>query len=141
MQIRRMEERDLEKVYEWGAGTEGFSANIYSRFWPEFALEKWVKKPDDVLLVAEEQDQMVGFILSQYHKESGKATIENIYIAEEHRGTGAGSRLLKKCIDQLKANGARHINACVKSDNEEAIKFFEKYGFNRGYDFVWMQIK
>ena len=99
-----------------------------------------VKKENDVMLVEEENDQLLGFVMSQLHKPTGKATIENIYANPSIRGKGIASSLIKQCLKQLKENGATYVCGLTKVNNEEATKFFVSVGFNKGYNFVWVDL-
>lgn len=75
--IRKMADRDIEAVYE--PGKQAFEFAVVPgppRFWQKEQLRHWLQNPPDVLLVAEQDNQIVGFILSQLHQSTGKATVK-----------------------------------------------------------------
>lgn len=140
VQIRRMQVEDVGYVREIiTQKKDEFSVSDVSYGWAEEQLERWVNNKDDVLLVAEDQGKIVGFVTSQYHKPTGKVTIENIYVVEEQRRKDIGTNLMKECLKQLKEKGASYVCGMVKTDNQGTIEFLEKQGFNRGYDFAWIE--
>ncbi len=140
VEIRRMQLGDMAHVYEMiTKRKEDFSVSDISYGWTKEQLERCINIEDDVLLVAEDEENVVGFVTSQYHKPTGKVTIENVYVAEEYRKRGIGSRLMNECIKQLKEKGATYACAMVKTDNKQTIEFLESVGFNRGYDFTWVE--
>jgi len=50
-------------------------------------------------------------------------------IISEYRGQGIGGRLLLACVEQAQRNGISRITLQVRTDNESAIKLYEKVGF------------
>jgi len=141
MKIRRMQESDIEIVYELGSRAEEFSITSDSgNFWDRGVLEDWLQSSDDVLLVAEEEGKIIGFALSQFHLPTKKGTIENVYVAERYRGSGLGKNLLTNIVGELRNQGAEYFCALVKVDNEASKALLKKCGFQKGYDFTWMAI-
>lgn len=139
LKIRRMKSADVNQVYALGKKTPWLSVSSESLFWSKKELREWVKSPDDTLLVAEDNGHIVGFTLSQLHKPTGKATLEDIVVKKGYRKKGIGSKLLKRCLKQLRKNGATYICALTKTNNKITIKFSLKHGFQKGYDFTWLE--
>jgi len=88
-------------------------------------------------LIAKEREKIVG-ILQWCAKEdpnAGVAEFEEIFINEEYRGKGIGSRLLERAITDVteffKNNKIkpRKIFLFASEDNLAARKLYEKYGF------------
>jgi len=141
MQIRKMEEKDIETVYEMLQNIEEFRVSKESKMgeWVKQSLKNWIKNKDDEMLVAEENGEVVGFIFTTAHKPSGKATIENIFVKEEFRGKGISKKLLDECIARLKKKGINYFCSLVKENNKKAFEFFKSNNFTEGYKFVWME--
>lgn len=141
IKARRMETGDVEQVYSSGIKVEEFEVSLEeakeSPFWPKNVLYEWVKS-DDVLLVAEDGEKIVGYILTRLHQPTGKADIENIFVDENYRKQGIASMLLSECLKQLKSKGARYVCVLTKTNNKSTIEFLKKNNFNKGYEFVWM---
>ena len=130
---------DIETVYESGRETEAFRVSDTPGFWSRKQLNRWLDNPDDVLLVAEDNKRVIGYVMSQLHKPTGKATIENLFVDESYRKKGIGSDLIKRCLKELKERGASYFCAMVRTDNDKITNFYERCGFTRGYNFVWME--
>ena len=54
-----------------------------------------------------------------------------LIVAEERRGRGIAGRLLKKCVEAMREKGGDPLIVTVKTDNEPAIKAYEKAGFKK----------
>jgi RimJ/RimL family protein N-acetyltransferase len=52
-------------------------------------------------------------------------------VTATHRGQGIGERLIRVCIDKAKTKGMTRIELQVRSDNERAIRLYERVGFSR----------
>ena len=102
-----MKIEDVELVYALGIGEKRFRVGAESAgFWTKEQLRNWVKSKDDVLLVAEENRQIVGYVLSQYHAPTRKATFENLYVFPKYRNLGIAKMLTLELIHQLKEKKA-----------------------------------
>lgn len=55
--------------------------------------------------------------------------IERIYVLEHFKGSGAGSFMVYKTVERAIELGLKYIWLGVWSDNEKALKFYEKVGF------------
>lgn len=136
--IRRMEKRDLERVYELGSREERFRVGAEETgFWTREQLFNWVGSENDVLLVAENEGRIVGYALSQYHAPTRKATFENLHVDLSYRKSGIGKLLTAELVRSLKEKGA-YICTLVEPDNEAIIKVLEENGFRKGKQTMWM---
>ncbi|MCH3916531.1 MAG: GNAT family N-acetyltransferase [Spirochaetia bacterium] len=52
-----------------------------------------------------------------------------IAVQKKYWGQGIGSALLERVIANAKAAGIRKLNLTVRSDNQEAIRLYKKFGF------------
>ena len=136
MKIRAMELDDIAKVISLAQDEFGFQVSDKTTgFWSKEQLEKWVLS-DDVLLVAEDKDEIIGFVLTAMHKPTGKVTWENQMVSESHCGTGVTEALTKELEKRLKENGATYLHFLVKETNR-AWKYYARKGFDLGYKFFW----
>lgn len=139
IKIRTIKLADIDYIYSIGIKEDGFAVSQTSRFWDKEVLYPWVKSKTDVLLAAEDSGRVVGYVLTQVHKPTGSAIITDIYVDENWRGKGIGSRLLKECLKQLKKGKIRYTYAQIKPENKASTKLFISAGFNKGYNFVWTE--
>lgn len=109
--IYREDEVTLEERYKW------FDEKIEHGF-PIFG--------------AYEQDQLVGYAgygtwrAAQGYRKSVELTI---YVDRKFRGAGIGSELMKTIIEQAKTDGHHVMIGAIDSDNQQSIKFHERFGF------------
>lgn len=54
-----------------------------------------------------------------------------LIVAEEARGMGLATRLVKECVTRFKERESGELRVTVKTDNAPAIKVYEKCGFKR----------
>jgi diamine N-acetyltransferase len=74
-------------------------------------------------LVREFTDEPLGYDLQQF------------MIDERFQGRGRGSEAMRLILDELRKEAHYdHVEVCVKKDDAEAIRLYEKYGFtDSGY--------
>ncbi len=77
--------------------------------------------PDTRALVAEEQDEIVGFVILK------PAEIEALYVAPSRWGRGIGSRLLAEATQQLAEYD--ELTLWVLAENLSARHFYEHHGW------------
>ncbi len=99
--------------------------------------KKWFKehKENDLaVIVAETEDNIAGWAsLSKWsHKEGYKYTLENsIYVENNYRGKGIGTKLLKQLILEAENTGYKNMIAQIAEGNEISVKQQKKYNFKK----------
>lgn len=59
-----------------------------------------------------------------------RRTVElTIYVDRKNRGTGIGTKLMQKIIDQAKADGFHVMVGAIDSENQASIDFHKRFGF------------
>ena len=130
---------DVPKVIQIGSKEDSFSVTpTSSGFWTNKQISNSIESKNDALFVAEENNEIVGFTIALLHKPTGKATLENLWVHQDYRGKGVGKQLIEKTLGQLKNNGCVYVCSLTKDNNESMISLFDKVGFNKGYNFFWM---
>lgn len=132
-----MEEKDIDKVHELGLKEDAFNVSPRTYFWSKGELRNWLKNKDDVLLVVEDKSEVIGFALSRFHKETKNVIIDNLFVLEDYRNKGIGTKLMKYLLKELKSKGAVYL--CGMARKDDSMEFLKKYGFKEGYKFVWME--
>jgi len=93
--------------------------------------------PDVVVLVAERDDQVVGYTYAgvegvDYMSLRGPAgVLYDIVVDPAHRGRGVGRQLLDATIVVLKQKGAPRVVLSTAERNASAQRLFERAGFRR----------
>ena len=143
IKIRKMKISDISEIIKIGKTIKEFEVdtNLKGYFWSEEQLNRWINSQKDVLIIAEEEKKIVGFVMFAHHVPTGKATFENAWVDEKLRGGGIIEELVKNGIKDLKKKGVTYICALTKTDNMASIKSFKKNKFRKGYDFSWLHRK
>ncbi|MFC0186762.1 GNAT family N-acetyltransferase [Fictibacillus aquaticus] len=87
-----------------------------------------IEQAHEILVVCDEQDTIVGFVSYRF-KLLDMVYVDYVVLDEEHQGRGIASKFLpvfeKHCLKQ----GIRVIYGTVDSDNTDALRLFERWGF------------
>jgi GNAT superfamily N-acetyltransferase len=108
--------------------------------WPyEKDGEEYFRKMIDgeigVCFVAEVEGKVVGYLAgcgeleTPSYRPVKRAELENMFVIEEYRGAGVGTKLANEFIDWSHSKGVQHIFVSAYAGNERAIKFYQKAGF------------
>lgn len=134
--IKKME-TDSEikgKAYvHWKAWQEAYTGLVSQSYLDDFSLEKSTDlayRCPDHILVAKDNDKVVGFVKYGAYRESpipDTGEIHAIYILKEYYDKKVGYALMRAAIDQLSQYG--QIAVWVLEGNNRAIRFYERYGF------------
>lgn len=97
-----------------------------------FSARQMVEKNDTThrLFLATEEDQLLGYHFCKIEEESGY--VDFLGTDPSARGQGIGSALLAAGLDWMfSAPTTRKVSLTVNSDNEDAQRLYEKFGFSR----------
>ena len=72
---------------------------------------------------------IVGSFLDE--KDSTRAWIVSMWTAPKHRRQGIGRLLMREAADWASLRRVHHLRLMVTSNNEPAIRFYERLGFTR----------
>jgi ribosomal protein S18 acetylase RimI-like enzyme len=140
MLIRKLVSTDIPAVLALAAREEGFKVSKDAPyFWSPVQLESWIEAGEDVLLAAVDDGVLVGFVLTTFHRPTGKVTWENQLVHPVYRQRGVGAALIYEMRKRLKEEGAKYLCAYVKTDNLDSLNYYVKLGLTRGYDFAWLE--
>ena len=131
MYIRLMKESDYPKVvciYEQGIKTENATFRTEALPYEEWTLHHH----EHSRLVAIEDEQLLGWVaLSPFSSIPAYAGVAEIslYIAEEARGKGVGTRLMEDVITASEAAGIWTLQSQVFPENQASLRLHERFGF------------
>jgi len=147
MKIRHAGENDASLLAELGRKTfyetfseqntaEDMALYLEKNFSTNMQLAE-IKEPDVIFLLAELGNIPAGYAKLKMHSRdealSGTRPIElqRIYLAREFIGRGAGAELMEASITEAKNGGFDRLWLGVWEKNERAIKFYERSGFKK----------
>jgi len=125
IKVRRIKEEEIPAVAM-------LESACFSSPWPEEQVEYQVKENScATLLVALIEEEVVGYL--DFLITFSSATIDRICVANEVRRKGIASKLLEKMFEILEKQKepVEFVTLEVRASNIEAIKLYEKYGFEK----------
>ncbi len=81
------------------------------------------------ILVAEQDDAVIGFVHAVSDRESTTGDILRLYVHPDYRGDGIGRQLFEAVRDKLTNNGVKQLHAMVLAENEVGNEFYRSFGF------------
>jgi len=109
--------------------------NKYKKFTFDKRMEAIYKKAQDGIvkldmILDSDSGNYVGYCLTSIEDTLGE--IESIYIEKEYRNFGLGGTLMNSALKWFELNEIKNIEINVVYANEEALPFYERYGFYIG---------
>lgn len=140
MIIREATEKDLEILltFEQGIVTaeRPFNSTLKDGEIHYYDLNEFIQSPDAILIVAEEDNEIVGsgYALikkteKDYNNFENYAYLGFMYVKPEYRGKGINKVITDELVGWSKSKGISEVRLDVYAQNESAIKAYEKAGF------------
>ena len=92
-------------------------------------IAKKLERDPDLFLVAEINQEIVGTVLGGFDGRRG--IMYHLAVKTDHRNQGIGEALMSELEDRLRAKGCIRYYLLVTVDNQKALDFYEKRGWNR----------
>lgn len=116
---------DVKKLWQ--------DTNIYiGLFDSEESLGKQIKHDSNSILVAEEDNKLIGVAIVLFAPWC--SFVWHVAILPEYQKKGYGKELMKKIEMNLKSRGARMVGGYVEKNNKVVLDFYKKLGYNVEYD-------
>lgn len=128
--IKQIAAISMETAYD-GVLQDAVVSEAVEAWYDADAFADYREGEDMHFVVAEIDDEPVGFIQSHVIEEFGKGRILWIHVHPEYRGIGVGSELLEAAIEQLHERGVQPVTAAVLAEYGPGIAFYEQQGFVR----------
>lgn len=93
------------------------------------SLRHWIKAHHGVLLLAENEQGLLGYGLVWLHKGTGLARLYSLAVSKRARGQGVGATLLSRLEKQAAEQGRIFMRLEVAKTNASAIKLYESQGY------------
>lgn len=102
------------------------------------SVNDYIDTPDGLMFVAEEDNQLIGFVTASMSELDSTVTkpiftgaIDEFYVMPAYRQHGYGEGLLQRAAKELKNFGVKQIYVEVWAFNQAALRLYEKLGFHR----------
>jgi ribosomal protein S18 acetylase RimI-like enzyme len=92
-------------------------------------LDDDVRRDVAGIVVAVENNKILGFVSTWLDREAGIGHIPNISIVPEARGQGLGRRLLELALQRFRAEGLSHAKIETLAQNEVGNHLYRSVGF------------
>lgn len=94
-------------------------------------MRQLIRQPDAATWIAEDGRRICGFALVEWTRERAEkaAYIQTLEVLPEVRGQGVGGKLLFRMESSAYAAGASGIWLHVDAENAEAIRLYERHGY------------
>jgi ribosomal protein S18 acetylase RimI-like enzyme len=145
LRIREMTIDELSEVFHIGEEvfTAEYSQSLY-RTWDEYEVTTFFNSDNELCLVAETGEKILGFALGTTVKKHNSpwkyGYLVWLGVRRDIQQGGVGSGLFKEIKRRMKEQGVRMIIIDTSADNEPAIRFFEKQGFADIQEHVYMTL-
>ncbi len=120
MQVRNMLQKDIKSVAE-------LEKQCFSQPWSENSLKESLESKSYYFLVAEEVDEVIGYMGITIILE--EADVTNIAVNSKYRRQGIAETLIHCMFQDCKQKGIQAMTLEVRVSNEPAIQLYKKMGF------------
>ena len=128
---------DVDTMCEWGAAHQELWGDKHG-WYTKKSIRLMITDPrEHVTLVARDGEILVGMCIGYNLRDW--AMIDTLFVVEAYQGKGVGKLLLETAIDMLSQQGCEQFALLVNRTNHQAEGFYEKLGFEKSFEFVWMQ--
>lgn len=133
--------------------------NIHAEIYPEFFkihnidevtqfFKEVVNKPNHLFLLVKDEDEFVGYawieiknsLETPFKKAFSTLYIHQINIVDDKRNKGYGSFIIHKIVSFARDHHISRIELDYWTDNSIAKNFYEKLGFKKFREHVFMEI-
>ncbi|KKS44299.1 hypothetical protein A2567_03135 [Candidatus Azambacteria bacterium RIFOXYD1_FULL_42_11] len=138
VKIRKINSKDLSSIIKIGKKINEFQISNTGIFWSRDQLARWTKSKNDICLIAEDHNNIVGFVLFACHLPTKKSTFENIWVDSAYRKKGIARHLIDRALKNLDKKNISYIMGFVSENNKEHLSFLKKVGFSVGNKGHWI---
>ena len=95
------------------------------------SFQRFIEHPQDKLLVAEQNQQLLGYILVLFRRNTRLARVYSIAVAPDARGLGLGQALMNAAETSAREQGAVFMRLEVRADNVAAQNLYQRLGYRQ----------
>ncbi len=134
IKIRRLSLRDYDKMVEiWRSSGLPFKPKGRES---KASMKKQIEATPDLLLGAEENDELIGVIIAS--TEGRKGWLNRIAVVPEKRGKGIAKALTVKAEQALRKRGIKIIGLLVHKSNTQSINLAKSLGYTPNPEILYL---
>ena len=122
VEIRRLSLDHLDDI-------EAIEKRAYRTPWSRSMFASELAKPGSICLGAFEGGRLVGYVINSRYVDAWH--VMNVAVAPSHQRRGIATQLLEHLFDLTREDERRGYTLEVRTSNEDAIRLYEKLGFER----------
>ena len=122
VRIRPLRLSDLGEV-------EAIEQRAYRTPWSRSMFASELAKSTSICLGAVEGERLVGYVINSRYVDAWH--VMNVAVDPEYQGRGIATRLLERLFELTANDGRRGYTLEVRVSNVDAIRLYEKLGFER----------
>ena len=122
LRIRRLDLHDLNEI-------ETIEKHAYPTPWSRSMFASELAKGTSICLGAFEGDRLVGYIVNSRYVDAWH--VMNVAVDPDFQRRGIASRLIERLFELTVEDDGRGYTLEVRVSNKDAIKLYEKHGFER----------
>jgi len=122
LEIRRLSLGDLDDV-------EAIEKRAYGTPWSRSMFASELAKPASICLGAFEGERLVGYVINSRYVDAWH--VMNVAVSPSHQRRGIATQLLEHLFDLTRDDERRGYTLEVRMSNADAIRLYEKLGFER----------
>jgi ribosomal protein S18 acetylase RimI-like enzyme len=146
IEIRQAGIDDLAAIFHLGEKvfTSQEFSNLY-RTWDEYEVTTFFNQESENLIVADHDGRVVGFAMGTTIEKARSAWSYGhlvwLGVEPDYARSGVGSMLFDKFKRLMKKQGVRMLMVDTQADNEPAIRFFRKKGFENPTEHLYLTMQ
>lgn len=135
--------KDLKTIQQLNG--ELFDYEIENKF--DYYIKDWATSKDSeeyfsdlienqFVIIAETGNSPIAYLAGSVYNDNSlsyyeglTAELNNMFVKEEYRKFGIGTKLVNSFLDWCKQNNAKRVFVTASAGNENTIKFYQKNGF------------
>jgi ribosomal protein S18 acetylase RimI-like enzyme len=160
MKIRKATNKDLSQIIELWKKYEKFEESLVDLDKHPYVKKRKnaeknmranffrvIKSKKAEILIAEENKEIVGFILisksksDDIHNFDFYGEMNYMYIKPEFRGKGIASEFFRQAKKWFKQQGLKYLRLDVNINNKKTRKIYQKWGFNDYEIGMWRRLE
>jgi len=122
LEIRRLSLGDLDDV-------EAIEKRAYRTPWSRSMFASELAKPASICLGAFEGERLVGYVINSRYVDAWH--VMNVAVSPSHQRRGIATQLFEHLLDLTRDDERRGYTLEVRISNADAIRLYEKLGFER----------